>query len=569
VTSQDDEGAHRAWSWVRSMLQSPTRVESSTTLVPDREYPADWTGPVRGTFTVQGVPTPRILPAAIALDAESAALAASPDFRGAVTGHVTLPAQSDRWIVQAYRSWNDQRSQVPVQGLAGPDGRFSIDLSRTDPGPGRWEFGVLDTMTGGSPTGDPWPSSGTYSGWEIKIFATTDRRHPIGTQPASVDGSFHFDNSAPGTKTFQLVASETGEEHPAGRVLAEHAPDTGLVRSSPTAAGNEDAQSRSYAYDQALALQSALVMDDLTTARVLARGLVALQTQSGQQAGGFVSSAPQSNPAGGEPTYRTGNTAIALYSLMSYLHRMQESEPDAPTIRQAADRATDWLLRQQLPTGPMAGLLTGGWDQTGAEPGTRLSFASTEHNLDAWHSLSQAGEALDCPRCTAAADALRDSILSTLWDPSGGGFLQGMRPEGADRVEPLDVNSWGSIFLDAVGRTDLADASLGRTAAFAVSDQSLSGYLAFRAQPTVPNPVPSVWLEGSFGVALAQARHGGAGYADTMAGLAAAQRPDGSMPMASSADVDRELSTESSVAATTWFILASHHDHADSLWSAP
>ncbi|WP_214404815.1 hypothetical protein [Pseudonocardia lacus] len=330
---------------------------------------------------------------------------------------------------------------------------------------------------------------------------------------------------------------------------------------------SEDA--RSYAYDQALALQSALVMDDLTTAPVLARGLVALQTQSGQQAGGFVSSALRSNPAGGEPIYRTGNTAIALYSLLSYLHRTRESEPDAPAIRRAADRATDWLLRQQLPGGPMAGLLTGGWDQDGAGRGTRLPFASTEHNLDAWHSLSRAGEALNCPRCTAAADTLRDAILGILWDPSDGGFLQGMRPEGPDRVEPLDVNSWGAIFLDAVGRPEHADASLGRTAAFAVSDRSLSGYLAFRPQSAVPNPVPSVWLEGSFGVALARARHGGAGYADTMAGLAAAQRPDGSMPMASSADVDRELSTESSVAATTWFILAGRPHHADSLWSAP
>lgn len=569
VTPHDDAGADRAWSWVQSMLQSPTRVESSTTLIPEREYPADWTGPVRGTFMVKGVPTPRVIPAAIALDAESATRAASPDFRGVVTGRVTLPPEPGRWIIQVYRSRNDQRSQLPVQSLAGPDGTFSIDLSGADPGPGVWEFGVLDAVTGNAAGGDPGSPAGTYSGWEIRSFATTDRSHLVGVQPASADGSFRFDSSAPGTKTFQLVASEPGENYPAGRILAEHAPATGLVRSLSPAAGNEDAQFRSYTYDQALALQSALVMDDLATARILVHGLIALQTRSGQQAGGFVSSAPQSNPAGGEPTYRTGNTAIALYSLMSYLHRTRASEPDAPAIRQAADQAADWLLRQQLATGPMAGLLTAGWDQAGVEPGTRLPFASTEHNLDAWHSLSRAGQALNCPQCTAAANSLHDAILAMLWDSGGGGFFQGMRPEGADRVEPLDVNSWGSIFLDAIGRPELAATSLGRTAAFAVSDQSLSGYLAFRAQPTIPNPVPSVWLEGSFGVALAQARHGGAGYADTMAGLAAAQRPDGSMPMASSVDVDRELSEASSVAATTWFILASRPHHADSLWSAP
>ncbi len=486
-----------------------------------------------------------------------------------VTGRVTLPPQPGRWIIQVYRSRNDQRSQLPVQSVAGPDGKFSIDLSGTDPGPGVWEFGVLDAVTDKPTDGDPWSSAGTYSGWEIRSFATTDARHLVGVQPASADGSFRFDSSAPGTKTFQLVAIEPGESYPAGRILAEHAPATGLVRSLSAAAGNEDAQSRSYSYDQALALQSALVMDDLATARILVQGLIALQTRSGQQAGGFVSSAPQSNPAGGEPTYRTGNTAIALYSLMSYLQRTAESEPDALAIRQAANQAADWLLRQQLSTGPMAGLLTAGWDPAGVETGTRLPFASTEHNLDAWHALSRAGQVLNCPRCTAAADTLHDAIPAILWDSSGGGFLQGMRPEGADRVEPLDVNSWGSIFLDAIGRTDLAATSLGRTAAFAVSDQSLSGYLAFRPQPTMPNPVPSVWLEGSFGVALAQARHGGGGYADTMACLVAAQRRDGSMPMASSVDVDRELSTASSVAATTWFILASRPNHADSLWSAP
>lgn len=482
--------AARAWSWVRSMLRSPTSVESSTTLVPEREYPAEWTGPVSGTFTVDGVPTPRVVPAATVPDAGSAT-----------------------------------RSAAPQVG-------------------------------------------GTYSGWEIRSFATTDRRHLVGVQPASADGSFRFDGSAPGTKTFQLVAVGPGETHPAGRVLAEHAPATGVVRSSAAAPGDEEgAQVRGYAYDQALALQSALVMDDPATARIMAGGLIALQTRAGQQAGGFVTSGPQANPAGGEPVYRTGNTAIALSSLLSYLHRNQD--PDAPEIRQAADRAVDWLLRQQLSTGPMAGLLTAGWDQAGAAPGTRLPFASTEHNLDAWQALSRAGQVLDCPRCTAAATTVRDAVLAVLWDTGEGRFLQGMRPEGPDPVEPLDVNSWGSIFLDAVGRTDLATTSLDRTAAFAVSDGPLSGYLAFRAQPTIPDPVPSVWLEGSYGVALAQARHGGAGYADTMAGLGEAQRPDGSMPMASSADADRELSTAPSVAATTWFILASRPDHADSLWSAP
>ena len=78
----------------------------------------------------------------------------------------------------------------------------------------------------------------------------------------------------------------------------------------------------------------------------------------------------------------------------------------------------------------------------------------------------------------------------------------------------------------------------------------------------------SVWFEGSFGVALAQARRGdAAGYATTMTGLASAQRVDGSMPMATTPDADRELTTASAMAATSWFILAANPDHPDSLWA--
>src|SRR5664280_2545524 len=168
-----------------------------------------------------------------------------------------------------------------------------------------------------------------------------------------------------------------------------------------------------------------------------------------------------------------------------------------------------------------------------------------------------------------AADSLQKAIVNVLWDPSGTGFSQGMRPEGRDTVDPLDINSWGSIFLDAIGQTDLATASLEHTSAFRISDSPITGYLAFRPQPAIPDPVPSVWFEGSFGVAFARARHGDVlGYNETLAGLRAAQRPDGSFPVATSADRGRDLTPVSAVAPTTWFILASRPNHSDSLWAA-
>ena len=490
VSREGGPGVERAWSWMRSMLRTPTLIESTSTLTPQREYPADWTGPVGGT----------------------------------------------------------------------------------------WRFGGLGARSGDAPTGVGSPAVATYRRVELRQFVTTDRRYLIGTQPASIDGTFRFASSAPGTKTFQLVAIDTAETGSVERVLAEHAPETGLLRSMASGfgsgTGDDPERTNSYSYDQALALQTALVMDDLPTARVLAAGLMSLQTTSGPQAGGFISSSRQSNPAAGEQIYRTGNTAVALYSLLSYLSRSAPSDPRAPALRTAAERAADWLLRQQLTAGPMSQLLTGGSGGIGTVPAgnglQRLSFASTEHNVDAWQALTLAGRLLGCRRCADAADRLRGAILAVLWDSDATRFSQGMRPEGRDRVDPLDVNSWGSIFLDAVGRSQQATLSLGHTAAFEVRDGPTIGYLAFRPQPAMPDPVPSVWFEGSFGVALAQARHGDTvGYRTTMSGLRPAQRPDGSFPVATSADAAYELSTASAVAPTAWFILASRPNHPNSLWGPP
>ena len=81
-------------------------------------------------------------------------------------------------------------------------------------------------------------------------------------------------------------------------------------------------------------------------------------------------------------------------------------------------------------------------------------------------------------------------------------------------------------------------------------------------------PQHGTTVTGADGADPAQARHGDpTGHSATMAALAAGQRPDGSFPMATTADPDRELTTESSVAATTWFLLAGAPAGADGLWT--
>lgn len=548
----------QAWNWLTSQLHAPSAATTASTITPAQDYPADWTGAVAGTFALTGVTPPPVQAAAVSLDGPSATAAADPAFRGAVTGRVTLPAATNRWILQAYRVDGGTVRQAPAQALAGPDGTFSLGLGTVgDPGPGRWEIGVLDAAAAYAPTGERWPAAGTLPGWEVRSFAITDRPYLLGSTPARADGSFAFPSSAPGAKMFQLVATGSG----ADVLLAEYRPTTGLVRTP----GSDPASATAHAYDQALTLQTALVVGDRTTADQLAAGLVRLQTPSGAQAGGFVATAPQGNPEAAAPVYRTGGHAVATYALISAIQTLPAGDPRRDRWRSAASAAVTWLLAQRVTSGPNAGLVTGGWG-TEAGAGARIEWISTEHNLDAWHALHLAATALSCGPCGPAADTLKNAILQRLWQP-GGGFIQGVTPDGPDAARPLDVQTWGAVWLTRIGRADLAAVALADIPAYRVTDQGISGMLAFKAQPAMPNPTPTVWFEGTFGLAMAQARVGDSAAHDaTLAALAAGQRPDGSFPVATTADPVRELTTQSSVAATAWFLLAQNGTDPRGLW---
>lgn len=547
-----------AWTWVTSLLHAPSAATTPSTITPARDYPTDWTGPVAGTITLSGVTPPAVQPAAVTLDTASAAAAADSDFRGAVTGRVTLPAVANRWILQAYRVDGGIVRQAPAQALAASDGTFRLDLGAVgDTGPGRWEFGVLDAAASYAPTGERWPAAGTWTGWEVRSYAITDRPYFLGATPARADGSFTFPSSAPGRKMFQLVATGSGTE----TLLAEYRPTTGLIRTPDGTPGSATA----HAYDQALAVQTALVLGDRTTADQLTAGLLRLQTTSGPQAGGFVATAPQGNPEAATPIYRTGGHAVATYALLSAIQELPAGDPRQQQWRSAASAAVGWLLAQRVTDGPNAGLVTGGWGRDG-DTGTRIDWISTEHNLDTWHALHLATTVLSCGPCGPAADALKSAVLQRLWQ-AGGGFVQGATPTGVDQVRPLDGQTWGAIWLTAIGRSDLAATALADIPAYRVTDQGIAGVLAFKAQPAMPNPTPTVWFEGSFGLVLAQDRVGDtAGRDATLAALAAGQRPDGSFPVATTADPARELTTQSSVAATTWFLLAQNGSHPRGLW---
>ncbi len=166
-----------------------------------------------------------------------------------------------------------------------------------------------------------------------------------------------------------------------------------------------------------------------------------------------------------------------------------------------------------------------------------------------------------------AASVLARSIMDRLWNPTAGRFRRGLSADGPDETDALDVNSWGTLFLRGIGRMDLAAQSLAHTAAFASSDAGTVGFRSYYPQQIFPVAPHNVWVEGSAGVALAQQRSGDAAASDTtLSNLMPLQRSDGSMPYATTVDGPTSMTTESAVAAASWFILASVAATGPSIW---
>lgn len=544
-----DAAASVEWQWICSQLGTGTPVTSPSTIAASSNYPSEWTGPVSGTFVLRDVPAPPTSNGSPVVIEEPASLTDA--YRGPVSGRVELPPEPGRWIINVLRFTAAGTAQAQLQTVVNADGTFTLDLgSARAPVPGSWGFQVLDSTHGYSQEGATWPQPGVLDGVEVRAVVVTDVAYVVGTTEAHADGTFSFPSSQPGTKLFQLIDTTTGS------VLAEYARATGLVRSYDAAVGTP-MHGRTFSYDQALALITAEALGDEDVAARLSDGLMRLQTRGGRDDGAFVTSAAALNPEAAQREYRTGNHSIATYALLRRLRDMSPSDTNRPALVAAATRGVEWLLAQQLSGGIMDGLVTGGRGSLrpdgSFDPSITLAWASTEHNLDAWHTLRLAATVLDLDAAEQAATRLEGAILTRLWDPAARRFHQGWQPDGADPTPMLDLNSWGAIFLQRTGRSDMAAESLAHAHDFAVTDSAVTGYA-----PRLPgSSTAPVWFEGSAGVALAQDRLGlASGAAATLAALATGQLTTGAWPEATRVDGGMDMTKDPAVAATAWILLA-------------
>jgi hypothetical protein len=560
LTSAEQTGVASANTWLASMMQPDVAIVTNSTITPDQDYASSYTGATAGSFAISGrtyatTPTASIVVTSPATVPDS--------YRGVISGHVTMTPATNRWIIQAYKDNAGVVTQVPVQALAdGTTGDFSIDLSGVDNSyTGQWQLGVLDANASYAPYGTNWPSPDQYVNLQVQELVVTDTMYLWATTPATNDGRFAFPNDQIGSKMFRLVDTSTSE------VLAQSFDSTGLIRSYEYQLGETGygtgIQDLTYVYDQATALYAALSQNEASTAKQLVDGLLLMQTTTGAHAGGFVFAAPQLSPTYTDPYYRTGADAIALDALLQYI-KTYPTDSNIATYKAAALQGLAFLQTTYSSTGPTAGLYLGGFGNYSGSPQVFdstyvVTFASTEHNLDVWHALTDAAEVFGSSptNYTTLAANLDSAMTTSLYNSSLGRFNQGINGGTPDTGDPLDVNSWGAIQLYATGKTTQAQLALTHLMAFSNTVSGVTGYGPFYDSADYPGAVANVWFEGSFGAALADYYAGNYdAYRTLLNQLEPAQQTDGSFRYAQAVDSTYGIGVSKSVASTAWFILA-------------
>jgi len=561
ITTGDQTQATLALNWLHSMTKTSTVVTTASTLAPNIEQPASYTGSIPGTFTLTGATYPTKSDASIEITSPSVV----PDsYAGVIQGKVLTTPTAFRWIIQVYKRTSGGDVQVAKQALADAStGEFTIDLSDvSSPPAGKWAFGILDATAGYAEYGTKWPSVAYYDGLEVQQKLVTDSIYDWNTTKALADNTFVFPNSNNGKKLFRLVDTASGD------VLAEHVVPTGLIRSfiidnpSDPAYGTA-LENQSYVYDQAVALFAAIGANDDALSETLAKGLLEFQQKTGPYAGGFVFAAPQMSPTYRDALFRTGAHAIAADALLSYIEKYPQAT-DIAIYKAAAEDSLAFIDELLSTSGTTSGLYLGGYgDYTGPgdsfDANVAIPWASTEHNIDIWNTFVKASKVLtDTPiNYTQKATTLNIAIASKLYSTAEQRLYQGMQASGVDTSDPLDVNSWGAMQLYSSGQYDEALAALERLEPFKFTSGPVTGYAPFYDSAGYPDATPTVWFEGSYGVALALYHVGDyEKYRALLDELSDGQESDGSFRYATDEDALYSINTRKSVASTAWYILA-------------
>lgn len=165
---------------------------------------------------------------------------------------------------------------------------------------------------------------------------------------------------------------------------------------------------------------------------------------------------------------------------------------------------------------------------------TEIQWTATEHNIDVYFFLRDFGLKLkpinqeQSEKYLKIAHDLKAVIVEQLWDKTENRFLRGISESGQDREKVLDAQTWGALFLYAIGNKDLAIKALDFARAnfkasnkkiltllddpsrlncmYNCPDLSISGFKPYLESEEYKNSPNIVWTEGTLGYILAAHR---------------------------------------------------------------
>lgn len=280
---------------------------------------------------------------------------------------------------------------------------------------------------------------------------------------------------------------------------------------------------------------------------------------------------------------RSGAIAWVGYAAVEYLNA-ERGGPERERISALCHRAAQYLIGLQASEpDALAGLVLGGFGSfvlDAADGGVHeryvsgpISWASTEHNVDAYFFLRDLAHLTGNAEYAQAAERIRTALLARGWMPAAGQLARGFQASGVDASYALDCASWGALFLLASGERLRAETSLGAAEVrYASSSGAARGHRPYAHAPLIENralaeklrarlpalewdELSAVWPEGSAGVALAALRLGQrARAAAILEALEPLRTQGGGMPTFT-VEIPSEMDTAPSLAGTLWIEL--------------
>ena len=222
-----------------------------------------------------------------------------------------------------------------------------------------------------------------------------------------------------------------------------------------------------YTYDEAVAVIAFTARGDYARAKTILTTLQSVQAANGS----FYNSYVVRTLRGSETIRNVGPNLWVALAVAKYGKTSGDHSFDA-----MAGKILTWCLQFQQADGGFNGGL--------AANGTVLTWASTEHNEDAYAAYKYFGN-------TTVATQVKTFLDALMWDATLGRFYTGR----GDTSIHLDVNSWGVLALGATGTHDYA-AGLAFNEALMQNTQTNTRCTA-TGFDFDNNPTNDVWLEGT------------------------------------------------------------------------